>query len=344
MTYKDLFLNSESESNTDMDILTLALDKGYVGRFLFTDKIIDNAINKLKNLEEHSENLAEECANILEQIPDFHIQVNKNHKNYIKRIKNQIDVGSNLNESTQNWQGIKTDNTYVLAIKSMPSGEWAGLNEFLFEAVQHATKIVIDLRDNEGGDSTMGIKIVETLAGQKVASPYSEVIRYNTPEALVMWINTLQKFMLTSNEQAKVILQKYLNKAEKDLNRALTQKHQQKVIKTKYEDSNIPILDPTKIFEGRILILQNSKTMSAAENMIDHFEYLPNVLKIGTKTYGCVQSGNIGFLILPKSKIAIQMATQFTTYKDNRISEGIGVEPDIALENGIDAYRYALTL
>jgi C-terminal processing protease CtpA/Prc len=87
--------------------------------------------------------------------------------------------------------------------------------------------------------------------------------------------------------------------------------------------------------------LQDKDCGSSGESTIDFFEYFPNVTKIGFNTVGMIHFGNVG---LPNSGLHIKMPTKANKYKDGRFIEFTGIEPDILLEDGQDAYEHALKL
>jgi hypothetical protein len=77
---------------------------------------------------------------------------------------------------------------------------------------------------------------------------------------------------------------------------------------------------------------------------LEAFEAHPYVTTIGENTGGFVQFGNMGQVVLPNSKIVVQMATDFSRYKDGRSVEKIGYAPKRKVPIDGDALQVALSL
>jgi C-terminal processing protease CtpA/Prc len=80
---------------------------------------------------------------------------------------------------------------------------------------------------------------------------------------------------------------------------------------------------------------------SSCESTINAFEWHSYVKMVGENTAGCVHFGNIGYILLPNSRIEVQIPTQYSEYFDHRFIEKVGISPDIKVPAGQDAYAAA---
>ncbi len=93
-------------------------------------------------------------------------------------------------------------------------------------------------------------------------------------------------------------------------------------------------------YKKLVYILIDGKCDSSCETTVDGFERHPYVKLVGENTAGCLHFGNIGYVILPESKAQVQIPTQYNEYYDNRFIERKGIEPDIRVPNGKDAFTF----
>ena len=86
----------------------------------------------------------------------------------------------------------------------------------------------------------------------------------------------------------------------------------------------------------------DAKCGSSCESTIDGFESHPYAKTVGENTAGYIHFGNIGYIVLPNSKIEVQTPTHFNHYRDGRFLEIVGLTPDIHVPKGEDAYSFLL--
>jgi hypothetical protein len=327
-----------------MTLLRYALDRAYGAKGTISDDIFKNVDKELKNLHFISspQLLCQKIGEILIQFPDNHLKTKYLGNFCYQRKINKKNMGQNLNVSKDPWRGLKTkDGIYTIAISRFTPGNWPGFFEFVDEAKKHAKTIIIDLRGNNGGDDTIGYKLAEKLADQKIETPIAPDIKRNTPETLTIWENMLTLLKVGSSDKNLLYqIDIYLNNNSEIMNKVLNGEIEEftskPLIKTNWQ------YDKSKGFQGKIYILQDKDCGSSCESTIDFFEYFPNVTKVGYNTMGMIHFGNIGIVVLPHSSIQINMATKSNRYKDGRFIEFTGIKPDIELVDGQDAYEYVL--
>ena len=63
--------------------------------------------------------------------------------------------------------------------------------------------------------------------------------------------------------------------------------------------------------------------------------------KVGENTNGTFHFSNTGTAVLPNSKFKVLIPSQYSEYYDRRFIERLGIEPDIRVPPGEDAYMVA---
>ncbi len=175
--------------------------------------------------------------------------------------------------------------------------------------------IIIDLRDNTGGDSQFFEQIASIINGNKAFSISKKLWMRNTQENIYL----LQKL----NEHKKIIDIDKINKIKKT----------SKILC--YQGAKTTIKKPYK----QIRILTNKLVQSSSEGAIFQFGKCPTYKTVGENTGGCV----IGFcpvsVTLPNGGI-INIATRYSV-RPIKCEEGIGIKPTIQCKNK-DAFQVAL--
>lgn len=342
--YKKIINNKEF--NEDIKFLRYAITKGYGAKGTTSENIFNSVDKKLRNLtfESSSKKLCENIGHVLSEFPDHHLKVKYKGNWCITKNVKTSNVGSNLNDSKKPWKGlIKKDQTYIIAIKKFTPGKWPGFHKFVDKALKNAKRIIIDLRNNGGGDDSIGFELAEKLAGQKIETPIAPDVRRNTPETLVIWENRLT--VLKRNSNNKNMIEKldfYLKENTVLLSKAKAGEIEE--FTTKPLKKSSWVYNPEKGFQGKIYLLQNKRCGSSCESTIDFFEYFPNVKRVGTNTSGTIHFGNIGIIVLPNSGVQINIPSKANKYKDGRFIEFVGIKPDIILKDGQDALEHVLSL
>ena len=343
---------TEKGFHEDIALLQYAIQKAYGAKGTIdetTFKQVETALAALQ-FTSNTKTMGKNIGEILNVFPDNHLQLGCDGDACYKKSRQFTNVGKNRNTSGKNWAGSKTkDNIYTIAISDFAVGKWPGFEVFIQEALQHANAIIIDLRGNPGGSDHNGYLMAEMLAGQSIQTAQLPTLFRLTPEATTIFKNLILKNKINSQSQNEInALNQFLERADILLQQALsgqleefsrTEGHLKK--KVINEPCNWQY-DTSKGFQHPIYILQDKRTGSSGESTIDFFEYFPNVTKVGTHTSGTLSFGDLGLFILPNSGIHVYMPTTANKYKDGRFIEKKGIKPDIQLQEGQDAYEYAL--
>lgn len=160
------------------------------------------------------------------------------------------------------------------------------------------SNIIIDLRDNPGGNTNLLYPIIYSLV---LGCDY-----YKKQESC----NVLDKVIYAGSKylNTKVIrTQIYLLGEMVNL---FNQHIGEKYIEIEYSD-NYPFYNFKPVFEGKIFVLMNTGTTSAAEHFIAILNYFfqNKVILIGEKTYGCLDFGNVMDYRLRDSGIVISLSS-----------------------------------
>jgi len=207
---------------------------------------------------------------------------------------------------------------------------------------------IVDLRGNGGGDDTMGFSLAELLNGKPVRNPMTKQYISQTPETLAIFMNNFKLREIRIKKRGKPVPKYYEElRAEKETEYKLAvagklppekierDKVEQVTAISKASDSN------SKGYEKPIRLLFDGDCGSSCESTIDAFEFVPNVKKIGQNTAGFIHFGNIGYVVLPASKIEVQTPTHYNEFYDGRFVERVGLKPDVYVPDNKNALRYA---
>jgi hypothetical protein len=183
------------------------------------------------------------------------------------------------------------------------------------------------------------MELAELLFGHPFEYPVARQYISRTPETFALWINSFKLdafYMQKDGEEVPPYLKDRLKKFTDDFRLA-----QQGLIAPLYVRTNKGTgsrHDPVTGFMKPIFILMDAGCGSSCESTIAAFEWHTYVKRVGENTQGCTHFGNVGALVLPNSKIEIQMPTQYSEFFDGRFIENIGISPDIRVAPDGDAY------
>lgn len=181
-----------------------------------------------------------------------------------------------------------------------------------------AKKMIIDIRENGGGNSGNSHAIVEYLTKDSVV----HLSRWYTREhnsAYKSWSPNIQATIgIEDNEWAK---------------KAYLMGQDNYYYASDYSPAPITANKKRLIIPTAVLIGNN--TFSAAEDFLIYVDNLEHVIKIGEPTGG--STGNPWFFDLPGGGNG-QVCTKKDTYPDGRIFVGVGVLPDITVKYTLKDY------
>lgn len=192
-----------------------------------------------------------------------------------------------------------------------------GIKNALPELQKRAKKIIIDLRDNEGGNSGFAA----TIMGHFISGERASDGRWSTPTynaAFASWGKSLQPKDTINNPELKTFYLHYHNLAMHDgglSNYTFSANHPRVVVPT--------------------LILTNYKTGSSCENLLVMADGQKHIKTIGETTSG--STGNpIGYTLIPG--MFCKICTIENLYPDGREFVGIGIKPDIEIRETVENF------
>ncbi len=348
---------SALQLNSDVNILLYAFQNAYGGRKYVEQESFKNALLKLDQLNRGDlktpPRFCEQLSIIFNEVLDNHLAAKFDGKdcNTQKNIfYSQTPVGKNvLQDKDSNWkityQVIYKKKIPIVAITSFPKYEdnaWKGFLENIFKIKKENNEaMIIDLRQNEGGDDTMGIQMASIFYGQDVPDQTDVIIKSQTPETFALLINNYKIKKIRSEKRNKTVpeyIMKRLELAQLRYLDALNGKFNAEEYINGGEGNKY---NSKKSFDKSIYVLVDRGCASSCEGTVDALMAHPKVITIGENTGGFIHFGNMGNLVLPNSKIVIQMATDFWKRKDGQYIEKIGISPIIKTNNK-DALEVAI--
>ena len=242
-------------------------------------------------------------------------------------------------------------------------GTQDGLNRFdgyemrMEKAIEGKPAIIIDVRGNRGGAMSGPMRMAAFFYGenyrlfsyeQYYPLPYS-LIRFKVnPAVMVLSTNyyKLHRLRAKLRSSAKSAHSPYGNQAYQrrlDMIAQMDLPHYSYEERAEFLFEQEPF-DPEKGVAKPIYILIDRKCYSACEMLLDALEAHPYVKTVGETTGGAIESGAVYPVILPHSRLWINISTSWLTYKDHRAVEKRGRSPDIAVKQGQDALDVAVRL
>lgn len=176
-----------------------------------------------------------------------------------------------------------------------------------------AEKLIIDIRENSGGNSEVGFEILKYLTDDKYLNIHSSKSRKHTAQAKREGANISVKDTIGKEWEKEA----YLN-----FNNKLYTKNEYEPYANEITDKRITI--PT-------LILIGGKTVSAGEDFLVPIKNIEHIKTMGETT--CGSTGTLYNINLPGSSAYICSLQSF--YPDGSEYVGVGIRPDIEVKRTI---------
>lgn len=178
--------------------------------------------------------------------------------------------------------------------------------------------LIIDIRDNEGGDEAVNLVLANHLASKSMKQPeYKELLRYElVSDELKPFLKTWDKSFY--DRTGKLV----------DLNNGF--------YTWKKVDTNPPIAKNENAFAGNVFLLVNAANSSATFFLAQLLQQNSRATIIGTETGGNLKGtngGNLFFLRLPNSKIEIDIPLIAYYPVGEQLDQGL--TPDIMVKRTI---------
>lgn len=337
----------------EIDLLMYALSNGYGGRKHLPGHIFESALKRIGGITGPltPRDLKDKIDSVLFEIPDNHLKARINGEPSPIRRSNTLagSVGSNAISKKEkvwevrldDWNGKKILYISVTRFPSYKDLVWQGFIDQAMSRFTVADVMVVDFRGNTGGDDTMGYDLASAAIGHTYNHPINRAYVSQTPETFILYANQYRFSKVRLKSEGKIpppyldeLAQEKLNKYQLALAGKIPD--EETVVESPVE----PKFSANKGFDKPIFILIDEECVSSCESSTDAFESYPKVKKVGAATRGMIHYGNVGVLLLPISKIHVQIPTKTNEYFDKRFIEKIGIKPDTLVPTGQDAYKF----
>lgn len=219
---------------------------------------------------------------------------------------------------------------------------WDGMVEAIDAA--EVSAVVVDLRGNGGGDDTAAYWIAQALSGHFVRREGVRIVRSQQPVALTLVMN-LMAFRMRPTVRAGEAPPAHLRRTREELAalRDAVADGREDVVLSFSPGPDRPLPRDLTPPPGPALVLADAGCGSSCENAVHLLRQMPKrVIVVGENTMGAIHSGQAGRLVLPNSRIVVQIATQWVRYPNDVTYEKVGFAPDVPVAAGDDALEIAL--
>ncbi len=209
------------------------------------------------------------------------------------------------------------NNILYLALNSFQDDKINNLFEEKLPEVYKAKGLIIDIRQNGGGSTKIGLDILKYLTKDSILYGSKSFTRSHIP-TFKAWGKWTKAEDTTGNSIAKRNFLAYKDQYYYEF------PYQPDTIKLKKKRIAIPTA-----------ILTSHKTASAAEDFLIYADQQKHITKIGETTFG--STGQPFIFNLPGGGKA-RVCTKKDTYPDGREFIGYGIKPDIEVKTSLEQY------
>lgn len=332
-----------AELAQDIDFLKSALAKGYAG------PEFGRRLDSITLHETSSQNFCDQLASTFERVLDAHLSASLEFRRCGTRMPDG-QVGANI--ASDGWRvervrraGHEAD---VLAIPSFwPRFDerWRGFLEAVKDLRAKGRPFIIDLRGNGGGDDSMGFEMARILLGLpdnvNLPSPVQSRRFRQTPEAFAILSNQWAYSILRARANGQTI-PVYMTQRRDEILSWMERAKNGEFPAEYIEQLPIQPVDGREVFHPKVYVLVDRACASSCETTLQVLESLPGRVLVGENTFGAVEYGETGRVILPNSRVAVTLSTMNARFRDGRRIEKSGYAPNLRLVPGADALVHAL--
>jgi len=310
------------EQKADLQVVFKSLENTYVGWTFLNLQQQEEFKNKLFSSVKATNTSAKSfCQNLalhLNIFPDNHLLVQKYGQfscpaHVLKSFRNKENIQKKTPQDKTSWSLDKKSGVTILRIYDFApyfSNRWDGFLTSLQTALAEKPKnFILDLRDNGGGDSAMGDKIVGALIGSSQSflndPPWQEIIN---PASEMFFNNALKIKEFRYGSFDKPALETV---------------------------NDIP-LPASFVHPEKVWVLINGGCGSSCEITVLKLKNHPNVTLVGQNTAGAYEYGNAGAVVLPNSKLILRLPRQHKNLLPTARFELIGIPPDKIVPENLD--------
>jgi hypothetical protein len=256
------------------------------------------------------------------------------------------------------WK-MKSETDFACWMKETPEQAYIRVNNFeqynseglaafvnFADSAKQKKLLILDIRNNPGGASLYPYEFVYKLCGlnfPKVTSTGSNSTKRHSLKTIIMWSPGICQSWLSYYNSLQLPLSPYsmseINKIEEKDRRLKNKPERYLEI---MGDSTFPkdfFKKELSRFSGRIIVITNRETESAAEDLCFLLKNGTNVERVGENTKGARACGNVRKYILPYSKCLISLPSARFATADKPVDDGNGFIPDYWVSSDEELYR-----
>jgi hypothetical protein len=230
----------------------------------------------------------------------------------------------------------------VMTISNFPPRDapaWDGFDAALASLVA-ADGAIIDLRGSGEGDGARGHQLARALVDGDVRPNSLQRQIRQTPEALTLLLNTLDRIARRRDGS----IEEYLKPQYLEI-----QSWREAVVAFPEAESHasatplLPLKLGPRAFSGPVAVVVDSRCPSSCTRTLEALRRYPQARVFGTRTDGALQSGELGSLTLPNSGIRLSIPTKVRRSANDALYDKVGFASDQVVKSGADAFETALS-
>ena len=334
-----------SELAADLNYLSFAMSNAYSGFTFVPNKGSQTVLNDLATWPVPASMNSMDFYKVLNsetgKIQDDHFLV------FLQRPsapRPGIGVGSNFGKQVKSvWEMNWYDTGHQVPVVSIhafqtPGSDWNGFATTIQNLMQSSRTIIIDLRDNGGGDDSEGKVLAQQLLdSDSFPTPYKSASLMQNPYSLEIFLNAIDWMALnwpgSDSSGWAQMKQQTEGKLKQALNGTLP------AVEVQDFSKQNPIAG-RHAYTGKVYVLINRNTASSGESTTDYLGALPFAKVVGENSAGAIHFGTMGLIELPNSKIVISLGIDYLAYRDGSFHELTGINPSVRVPDGQDALDY----
>jgi hypothetical protein len=311
---------SKNEVQEDLECLKIIFNNYYVGQETFKDISFISRIEEKIIFADKSTSL--ELLDNLFQLHNgakdlhvgYHIWSTGEMRTFFKAEESLVTI----NKDFKSEKIVKQANYTYFKPGDLRDQLSDGQSKFVDFVINNDKNLIIDMRNNPGGDDVFVEKLVEALF-----TPSQDIPKSYTYEVDSLFKSIGMCISLYSHDYYGA--QEYCNFTRK----TVTDVPFEDLIRFKIHKTVKELFGQrTSNYQSKIAILIDSGCASACETTVEKLSIHPNVTTYGQNTAGALHFANATTVMLPNSGIITKIPTLLHQY-DNDAPEGIGYSPDI---------------
>jgi len=227
---------------------------------------------------------------------------------------------------------ILDESIAYVALNSFANEKIVEMFDSVYTDIKNAGGLIIDLRNNDGGNSNIGYAIIDYLTGDSYTTSMWKTREHRA--AFKAWGYSRVRERERMTEEELLAFEKQYEAASEE-----AREWYDRTVGTYtgdwwyYGTPGTRKSDRTDIFEGDVVILVSNNTMSAAEDFLVAIDMLERATLVGERSFG--STGQPLSIELPGGGWA-RVCTKRDTYPDGREFVGYGIKPHVKIKPRID--------